>query len=86
MEEAEKLCDRIAIIDHGKIVALDSPDNLKHTVGGDIVLIKGKNLFQEEMKKLPFVKNIEKIAAVQFGSMKLKPTGEEIGTIKPGTF
>jgi polynucleotide 5'-hydroxyl-kinase GRC3/NOL9 len=32
------------------------------------------------------VKNIEKIAAVQFGSMKLKPTGEEIGTVKPGTF
>ena len=28
MEEAERLCDRVAIIDHGKIVALDSPENL----------------------------------------------------------
>jgi polynucleotide 5'-hydroxyl-kinase GRC3/NOL9 len=32
------------------------------------------------------VKNGEKIAAVQFGSMKVRPTGEEIGTVKPGTF
>ncbi len=30
MEEAERLCDRVAIIDHGKIIALDSPDNLIH--------------------------------------------------------
>ena len=28
MEEAEKLCDRVLIIDHGKIIALDSPESL----------------------------------------------------------
>jgi ABC-2 type transport system ATP-binding protein len=33
MEEAEKLCDRIAILDHGKIVALDTPANLIHSLG-----------------------------------------------------
>ncbi|MCH7783459.1 ABC transporter ATP-binding protein [candidate division KSB1 bacterium] len=31
MEEAERLCDRVAIIDHGKIVAIDSPDKLVKT-------------------------------------------------------
>jgi ABC-2 type transport system ATP-binding protein len=31
MEEAERLCDRIAIIDHGKIIAMDSPDELIHS-------------------------------------------------------
>lgn len=36
MNEAE-YCDRIAIIDHGKIVALDTPMNLKKQVGGDII-------------------------------------------------
>lgn len=36
MEEAE-FCDRIAIMDHAKIVALDTPDGLKHRVGGDVV-------------------------------------------------
>jgi ABC-2 type transport system ATP-binding protein len=39
MDEAE-YCDRIAIIDHGEIVALDTPDNLKASVGGDIVKLK----------------------------------------------
>jgi ABC-2 type transport system ATP-binding protein len=39
MDEAEN-CDRIAIIDHGKIVSLDSPENLKGLVGGDIVTVR----------------------------------------------
>ena len=38
MEEAE-VCDRIAIIDNGKIIAIDSPEELKKTVGGDVVSI-----------------------------------------------
>ena len=33
MEEAERLCDRVAIIDHGKIVALNTPENLIRSVG-----------------------------------------------------
>ena len=39
MDEASN-ADRIAIIDHGEIVALDSPDNLKSMVGGDIINLK----------------------------------------------
>jgi ABC-2 type transport system ATP-binding protein len=39
MEEAEH-CDRIAIIDHGEIVALDTPDKLKEMVGGDMVTLQ----------------------------------------------
>jgi ABC-2 type transport system ATP-binding protein len=39
MEEADKLCDRIAIIDHGEIVALDSPDALKSMLGGDVITL-----------------------------------------------
>jgi ABC-2 type transport system ATP-binding protein len=38
MEEADKLCDRIAIIDHGKLVALDSPLKLKASIPGKNVL------------------------------------------------
>jgi ABC-2 type transport system ATP-binding protein len=41
MEEADKLCDRVAIMDHGKILALDTPDALKQSVGADtIVMVK----------------------------------------------
>ncbi|MEW6002282.1 MAG: ATP-binding cassette domain-containing protein [Nitrospirota bacterium] len=39
MEEAE-VCDKIAIIDNGKIIAIGTPEELKRTVGGDIVYIK----------------------------------------------
>jgi ABC-2 type transport system ATP-binding protein len=42
MDEAEN-CDRIAIIDYGKIVALDTPDRLKDALGGDLVTLKAEN-------------------------------------------
>jgi ABC-2 type transport system ATP-binding protein len=38
MDEAD-ICDQVAVIDHGKIVALDTPDRLKAQVGGDLVTI-----------------------------------------------
>ena len=39
MEEAEH-CDRIAVIDSGNIIALDTPENLKDNVGGDVIKLK----------------------------------------------
>lgn len=42
MEEADNLCDRIAIIDHGEIVALNSPVNLKSMLGGDVIKLELK--------------------------------------------
>jgi ABC-2 type transport system ATP-binding protein len=38
MEEAERLCQRVAIMDHGRILALDTPEGLKRTVGGDAIV------------------------------------------------
>jgi ABC-2 type transport system ATP-binding protein len=38
MEEAERLCDRVAIIDHGKLLALDTPAALRQSVGADTVV------------------------------------------------
>jgi ABC-2 type transport system ATP-binding protein len=37
LEEAEALCERIAIIDHGKLIAVDTPEHLKQTYGGSVV-------------------------------------------------
>lgn len=42
MDEAE-YCDRIAVMDHGKIIALDTPANLKKAVGGDVISLKTSN-------------------------------------------
>src|SRR5450631_3086367 len=39
LEEADALCDRLAIIDHGRIVAEGSPDELKREIAGDVVTI-----------------------------------------------
>ncbi|HEX6922933.1 MAG TPA: ATP-binding cassette domain-containing protein [Bacillales bacterium] len=38
MDEAE-ICDRIAVMDHGEVIALDSPEKLKSDVGGDVIEI-----------------------------------------------
>jgi ABC-2 type transport system ATP-binding protein len=38
MDEAERLCDRVAIMDHGRIIALDSPDQLIASVGGEHIV------------------------------------------------
>jgi len=38
MEEADKLCDRVAIMDHGRILALDTPNALKRGLGADTVV------------------------------------------------
>ena len=43
LEEADSLSDRIAIIDHGKIVALDTPKNLKNRLGEQAVKVQSKN-------------------------------------------
>jgi ABC-2 type transport system ATP-binding protein len=38
MEEADVLCERVAIMDHGRILALDAPEQLKRLVGGDTIV------------------------------------------------
>jgi len=42
MEEAER-CDRLAILNQGKVVALGTPDDLKHEIGGDVILLDTKD-------------------------------------------
>ena len=39
MEEADHLCNRIAIIDFGQVKALDTPENLKNALGGDVIIL-----------------------------------------------
>jgi ABC-2 type transport system ATP-binding protein len=61
MDEADKLCSRIAIIDRGKIVAMDSPEGLKESLGGDLLELTTsdqKNEFLERLRSLEDVRNI----------------------------
>ena len=61
MEEADKLCHRIAIIDKGQIIAMDTSEKLKNDIGGDVITIVSSerdNLYSA-IKSLPAIKNIE---------------------------
>ena len=62
MDEADKLCDRIAIVDHGKLVALDSPIKLKESISGTNVLVVSFPTtpagWEERMRSLPEVKSV----------------------------
>jgi ABC-2 type transport system ATP-binding protein len=49
MDEAEN-CDHIAIIDHGKIQAIDTPANLKRTIGGDTIVVGGDDGLPDELQ------------------------------------
>ncbi|HSB47397.1 MAG TPA: ATP-binding cassette domain-containing protein [Candidatus Bilamarchaeum sp.] len=75
MEEADSLCDRIAIIDHGKIIADGTPSELKDSLGGDIVVIKSK----EALKMKDAVKGIKwvKGAKMDDGAININVTQGE---------
>ena len=60
MEEADNLCDRVAIIDQGKIVVMDAPDSLKEKVGGDIVYLKTTSADTNKFRGIKEVSKIEK--------------------------
>jgi ABC-2 type transport system ATP-binding protein len=58
MEEADILCDRIGIIDRGRIVALDTPKGLKSGLGGDIIKIKTRD-DPDKISRFDFVQKVE---------------------------
>jgi ABC-2 type transport system ATP-binding protein len=63
LEEADSLCDRIAIIDHGHIVKIGTPEELKATVGGDVIIVEVKESepdISSDIGKLGLVKGVTK--------------------------
>ena len=78
LEEADSLCDRVAIIDHGKIVVVGPPEELKHGLGGDIITISIKEDVDvsELVSKIENVKDVKK----ENGSYRIKA---EIGEVTP---
>ena len=65
MEEADKLCDRIGIIDHGKIQAIDKPSTMKNALGDDRIsftLVDGidnRDSLIKKIEEIDFVKEIK---------------------------
>ncbi len=59
LDEADRLCDRIVIIDHGKVVVEGSPESLKASVGADAISVEleaGGGVLEEALAGRPEVK------------------------------
>ncbi len=63
LEEADSLCDRIAIIDHGHIIRIGTPNELKESIGGDVLVVGVKESepdISAEIAKIPLVNEVKK--------------------------
>jgi ABC-2 type transport system ATP-binding protein len=60
MEEADKLCKQVAIVDRGQIVVLDTPESLKEKLGGETITVKSQNnpLYVEKIKEAGIAKSV----------------------------
>jgi ABC-2 type transport system ATP-binding protein len=73
MDEADRLCDRIAIVDHGKLVALDTPEALKRTVPGENVIeaqfVHAPADWEKQLNDLPDVDSVQNESADMYRIM-----------------
>jgi ABC-2 type transport system ATP-binding protein len=76
LEEADSLCDRVAIIDHGKIVVVGTPEDLKHSLGGDIITLSIK----EDTDVSDLILSVEHVKEVknEDGSYRVKAEYGEV--------
>jgi ABC-2 type transport system ATP-binding protein len=70
LEEADALCDRLAIIDHGRIVAEGSPDELKREIAGDVLTV-GVNGHGDQVVKLLEAQPYVREACLEDGLVRL---------------
>lgn len=72
LEEADSLCDRIAIIDRGKIVRLDTPAALKDSIGGDIIEVAVEGDPKPLVDVLKRIENVREVVCKEDGTCRLK--------------
>jgi ABC-2 type transport system ATP-binding protein len=79
MDEADRLCNRIAIVDHGKLVALDTPEALKATVpGSTVVEVQFENApsdWEQRLTALPGVTSVQNESAGMFRVLTTNGSG-----------
>jgi ABC-2 type transport system ATP-binding protein len=79
LEEAQTLCDRIAIIDHGKLIAVDTPDHLKQTYGGSVIELETA----QPSKAIEEIRQVAGVTDVTQDGAHLKITTAGIHNIAP---
>ncbi|MEW5920045.1 MAG: ATP-binding cassette domain-containing protein [Bacillota bacterium] len=84
MEEADQICDRIGIIDRGCLMTIDTPANLKKSLGGDLIFFDfaaavtqgDMELALQKLGEQPFIKKIAPRANDQNGFVAVSSDGE----------
>ena len=72
MEEADRLCDRIAIVDHGTLVALDTPVGLKQSVpGSNVVEVQFNREDEEWQKRLEALPDVTEVQSQSTGMYRV---------------
>jgi len=85
MEEADQICDRIGIIDHGRLITIDTPANLKKSLGGDVITFSftpetaENDAFKalQKLKAQPFIKKITPLENQEKSFVAVTGNGEE---------
>jgi ABC-2 type transport system ATP-binding protein len=77
LDEADALCDRVLIIDHGKIVAAGSPEELKRRISGDVVTLRVSGEPGAASRVLAGVRGVRDVAIEQRSLRLAVANGEE---------
>lgn len=73
MEEADQLSDRVAVIDHGKIIAMAPPDELKRSLmKSEVIEIEAQNIDPQVVEKLKGIPNINEVVSTIEDASSLK--------------
>ena len=84
MEEAEYICDRIAIINHGKILALDTVKNVKKKFGGvNVIHLRFAEYNDDVNSKLQILPGVQRIIPPRQKDEELKVFAEDANSVLP---
>jgi len=78
LEEADSTCDRVAIIDHGKILKVGSPAELKSSLGGDVIQLGVKEANVDLSPSISEIKNVKSVNKYDSSYRVKAELGEEV--------
>jgi len=79
MDEADYLCDRVAVMDNGKIIALDKPDALKHSMGKlETIELKAAKVPRKLMVELKKLRGVKKVVRSPEGLRLFTPSADSV--------
>jgi daunorubicin resistance ABC transporter ATP-binding subunit len=80
LEEANELCDRLAILDHGKLIDLNTPANLKRAYGDTIIELETEQLLTPEIvRSLQTIPGVSEVTQTEY-TLRIVTTGENSAT------